>query len=227
MDNQDQLPFDDDAALFFENPEPRCPCLLLLDTSGSMRGDPIRELNLGLDIFKEQLMSDGMAVKRVEIAVVSFGPVSVVSDFQTADRFEAKPLVASGDTPMGSAIERGIRMINDRKATYRQNGITSYRPWIFLITDGGPTDSWSSARNQVHQGETQNSFLFFAVGVEGANFDVLRQITVREPLQLKGLDFRGLFQWLSGSLSSVSRSSPTETPALVNPTAPNGWAVAG
>jgi len=49
-DNYDQVPFPD--APIFENPEPRCPCLLLLDTSGSMMGEPIRELNDGLVVFK-------------------------------------------------------------------------------------------------------------------------------------------------------------------------------
>jgi len=54
-----------------ENPEPRCACLLLLDTSGSMGGAPIRELNAGLQAFKEALSQDTLAMKRVEIAIVT------------------------------------------------------------------------------------------------------------------------------------------------------------
>ena len=48
---------------FTENPEPRCACLLLLDTSGSMGGAPIRELNAGLQAFKEELSQDALAMK--------------------------------------------------------------------------------------------------------------------------------------------------------------------
>ena len=57
---------------FAENPEPRCPCLLLLDTSGSMAGQPITELNDGLREFYAELQGDSLAIKRVEVALISF-----------------------------------------------------------------------------------------------------------------------------------------------------------
>ena len=63
----EQQPFA--AAEFAENPEPRCPCVLLLDTSGSMQGDSIEELNHGLQAFREELFNDSLSMKRVEIAV--------------------------------------------------------------------------------------------------------------------------------------------------------------
>ena len=84
MDTFDQVPFD--AAEFADNPEQRCPCLLLLDTSASMRGEPIRELNAGLVAFKDELAADDLATKRVEVAVLTFGPPTLVADFRTVDR---------------------------------------------------------------------------------------------------------------------------------------------
>jgi uncharacterized protein YegL len=106
MDNAfDQVPFG--AHKFADNPEPRCPCLLLLDTSGSMQGQPISELNAGLIQFKDELVSDSLAAKRVEIAIVTFGPVNTVTEFQTADEFYPPTLTTTGDTPMGAAIEQG------------------------------------------------------------------------------------------------------------------------
>ena len=214
-------------ASFAENAEPRCPCLLLLDTSGSMGGQPIKELNQGLITFKDELMADGLSVKRVEVSVVTFGPVETVTEFQTADVFVPPHLTANSDTPMGAAIERGIAMLTERKESYKRNGISYYRPWIFLITDGGPTDAWQRAAQLVREGERSKVFSFYTVGVQGANFDILKQISVREPLHLSGLRFRDLFAWLSSSLSSVSQSTPGDLVPLKNPMGPDGWATAG
>lgn len=218
----EQQPFKVDE--FVDNPDPRCPCVLLLDVSGSMRGEPLRQLNEGLRVFKDELSADNLAARRVEVAVVTFGPVAVVTDFVTADQYQPSELVEQGDTPMGAAIERGLELIESRKQQYKTSGVQYYRPWMFLITDGAPTDAWKSAAEKVRTGEAEKKLSFFAVGVEGARFEILSQISVRTPLKLKELRFRDLFVWLSSSLSRVSQSQVGDQVSIDNPTAPNGWA---
>jgi uncharacterized protein YegL len=192
-----------------------------------MRGKPIDELNAGIRQLRDELFADDMAQKRVEVAIIGFGPVQTLTDFQTPDVFQPPTLAASGDTPIGAAIEAGLNLLDQRKQTYRNNGVTYYRPWVFLITDGGPTDYWQAAAERVKQGEAANHFSFFAVGVEGARMDILAQITSREPLKLQELRFRDLFKWLSNSLTAVSKSQVGTQVALENPTAPNGWGAVG
>jgi uncharacterized protein YegL len=217
----EQQPFG--PVTYAENPEPRCPCLLLLDTSGSMSGKPISELNSGLQEFKSELLTDSLAMKRVEVAIITFGPVNIINDFITAENFLNPTLEASGDTPMGDAIKQGIDLINKKKDEYRKNGISFYRPWIFLITDGAPTYStysWQNAASAIREGEDKKSFAFFAVGVQNADMNILKQISVRQPLKLEGLKFRELFQWLSNSMKSVSKSIPGDKIQLPPP---SGW----
>jgi uncharacterized protein YegL len=225
MEDFAQAPFCDIE--FADNPEPRCACLLLLDTSGSMKGEAIEELNEGLSEFRAALLADPLAGKRVEAGVITFGDtVDVLAEFATVDDFHPQSLTAAGGTPMGEAIIRAADLIEDRKAKYRAAGVAYYRPWIFLITDGAPTDDWRKAAKTIAEGEARKQFMFYAVCVDGASMDVMSQISTRTPLRLKGLQFRELFAWLSSSLSSVSRSSPGEAPVLINPAAPDGWATA-
>jgi uncharacterized protein YegL len=223
MTTSDQVPFG--SMEFAENPEPRCPCLLLLDTSESMCGEKIRELNAGLVEFALQLRADAMASKRVEVAIVTFGPVKVVQPFVTADSFVAPELAASGNTPVGAAVLSAADLIARRKRSYRENGIGYYRPWIFMISDGEPTDDVRRARDVIEQSERVKSFMFYSVGVAGADMHALARLSVRQPLRLKGLAFNKLFVWLSHSLSAVSRSQISDTPALENPASPSGWAM--
>jgi uncharacterized protein YegL len=206
---------------FAENPENRCPVILLLDTSASMAGQPIQELNRGMGLFKEDLLKDTQASLSAEVAIVSFGPVKLLQDFVTVDSFIPPPLTADGVTPMGQAIDYALDLLETRKATYKENGIQYYRPWVFLITDGAPTDNWQRAAQRVREGESQGKFSFFAVAVEGADINTLQQIAPpeRPPVTLKGLDFSSLFVWLSTSMKRVSGGKIGEAVPLP----PVGW----
>lgn len=202
---------------FVENPENRCPVILLLDTSGSMSGQPIQELNRGLAAFKADVLKDSQASLSVEVAMITFGPiVKLTQDFVTIDQFTPPTLEVAGVTPMGAAIEYALDFLENRKQTYKDNGILYYRPWVFLITDGAPTDSWDSAAQRLRQAEAQSRLSFFAVGVKDADMNILKQISLpeRPPIMLNGLDFRKMFVWLSASMKRVSSGKVGQAVAL-------------
>ena len=84
---------------FVDNPESRCPVLLLLDTSGSMAGPAIEELNRGIASFKEDVLKDSQASLSVDLAVVTFGgTVKKIQDFVTVDEFTPPLLKPDGYT---------------------------------------------------------------------------------------------------------------------------------
>jgi uncharacterized protein YegL len=226
-----------EQAEFADNPEPRCPVALLLDTSGSMVGEPIKELNQGLKAFSQELKNDRLASLRVEVAIIAFGggvralnlhggdskdlPFDAQQVFASVDSFNPPYLEAHGGTPMGEAVTRGLALLRERKEIYKQNSLDYFRPWMFLITDGRPTDKgWESAAEQVKGEEARKGVIFYGVGVEKADMQVLARFSeVRPPLKLKGLAFGELFQWLSKSLTVVAHSRPGEQAPLP----PVGW----
>jgi uncharacterized protein YegL len=205
----------DDAIEFAENPEPRCPCVLLLDTSRSMEGEPIAALNEGVRTFRDELLRDPLASRRVEIAVISFdSEVDVVQPFITANLFQPPDLTVRGFTSMGAAINRALDLIQTRKALYRANGITYFRPWVLMITDGEPHGEADhvvqEASARIRAAEEAKHVAFFAVGVQHAAMNRLSQIVVRPPVKLDGLNFHEMFVWLSASMQRVSRSQVDE-----------------
>lgn len=201
---------------FAKNPAPRCPLVLVLDTSGSMAGEPIRELNAGLEALKTDLMSDPLAPTRVEIAIVTFGlnDVQLVQDFVTVSEWVPPRLEAGGLTPMGGALGLALDALFARKATYKANGHQYYRPWVFMLTDGNPTDDIQNAGSRIRQEEASGGAAFFAVLVQGADEVAVRGLSSRPPIRLRGLAFRELFQWLSASQRRVSASQVGEQVAL-------------
>ena len=74
-------------------------------------------------------------------------------------------------------------MVQERKIHYKTLGVDYYRPWIFMLTDGEPTDmregseAWNETVQLIHSGEEDSKFLFFAVGVGDANMDVLHALS--------------------------------------------------
>lgn len=216
------------------NPQQQhCPTVLLLDASGSMAGPKIQALNEGLRIFKEEVSKDEMASKLVDLAVVSFSEgVDVLSDFTPIEKFEPTALTAGGHTSMRGGILKAVELVEARKQEYKRQGVSYYRPWIFMITDGEPTDmrpggaEWNELIDTLNRGETDRKFAFFPVAVEPANTDNLQQIRqpAIQPVMLKGTKFVELFKWLEGTVVARARSKPGEQIKVPEPAA-SGWAM--
>lgn len=208
------------------NREPRQPLVLLVDTSSSMAED-LAAVASGLEGLRSALARDPVARNRVELVVITFGGrVTTHGDFGEAALFEPPVLSASGDTPMAAALTLALDTLEAKKQAYRRSGLDYYRPLLFLLTDGEPTDTarWPEAVRRVREAERERKVVLLAVGTKTASFARLGELCPdRVPLRLKDAQWETMFQWLSRSLQARSRSRPGDEVPLEDPTGPRGW----
>lgn len=195
-----------------DNPSPRCPVALVLDTSGSMCGEPINELNAGIRLFIDELKRDDLARWSVDLAVYTAGgSADCIQDFIGTEQIAGfAPLSASGGTPLGTATLMALNDLEERKRAYRDAGVPYYQPWLVLISDGAPTDSWQDAALHASQLSSQRKLVILPIGVNGADLEVLSAFSSKRAVALNGLKFRELFQWLSASMARVSASTSSD-----------------
>ena len=186
----------------------------------------IGALNDGLKLLESDLKADDVARQRVRILVLRVGApqdVEVVTDWTDAIEFEAPEIEANGMTPLGAGVRRALDEIEAEKGRYREHGIPYNRPWLFVLTDGEPTDpDWERAADECRAAEESGRVSVFCVGVGAANMAKLGRFSPRQPLGLKGLAFREFFLWLSRSARAGSKSAPSDTSQMA---APQDWAV--
>src|SRR4051812_47327709 len=159
-----------------ENPTPRVPVSLCLDTSSSMDGAPIQELVRGVNLFYDAIDADDDAHDSAEINVVEFNSsAGLVHDFASIERLSRiSSLTASGYTAMGSGVNLALDTLQRRKATYSASGVLYYQPWLVLMTDGAPTDDIDLAAKRVVDLVEAKKLTVFPIGIgPGADMSVL------------------------------------------------------
>lgn len=208
-----------------DNTSQRLPCILVVDGSTSMSRkqgttSAIAELNAGLKILEQELKADDAAAQRVQLMVLRIGgddEVQIVTEWSDAMDFVAPEISANGTTPLGKGVRIALSNIERQKENYREHDIPYNRPWMFVITDGGPTDQkWEDAALECQMAEAEGKVIVFTIGTGKANFEKLARFSARSPVRMAGLEFSELFVWLSRSASSGSQSVPGSEVNLQN-----------
>lgn len=206
------MAFDDFAAETPDNFEQKCLCVLVLDVSGSMVGERIRELNRGLDEFHRQVRNDEIASQRLEVCIIAFNSqIKCIQEPALIDKFVMPILKARGTTKLVAGVRAAVDKVEARKRWYKETGQSYYRPFIILITDGTP-DSDQDVQGltlEITEAVNEKKFMFFPIGVQDANMNILKQIAHpnTRPMMLKGLNFIEFFQWLSNSIGIITKSN--------------------
>ena len=199
----------------------RFPVYLLLDCSGSMSGAPIAALQHGVEQFQQEIAADEFARQSACIAVITFdsGARMVTPGLVEIDKFQPPTLTASGSTSLGAAFQVLQQSLNtDIKSPVRGGEKGDYKPLVFILTDGGPTDEWRTPRQMVADRQKQKVLNVITVGCgNGIDETTLKAIAIGPAFRMddSSASFAKFFKWVSQSVSTLSKSfqsSPGEQP---------------
>ena len=195
----------------------KVPMCLVLDCSGSMRYPDgtrlpkIDELNNNIDAFLDYVRNDPKASKICDLCIITMGDaVRVVTRYTSIDRIHFPHLAAAGGTPLGTAMEKAIELLTERRQYYRDNDIEHYKPILMVMTDGDPTDDVSYISRRVSDMVANKEIKIFPVGI-GVNFNqsTLSMFSpiLRPKLIRNSEAFDKLFKLLSASSSNPTDDS--------------------
>lgn len=184
----------------------RLPVYLLLDTSGSMSGEPIEAVKNGVQVLISTLRQDPYALETAFISVITFDSnAQQIIPLTDLASFQMREINASGGTSLGAGLKLLAECIDREvsKSTAEIKG--DWKPLVFLMTDGGPTDQWQSGLAEFKKRKAGMT-VACAAG-SAADTDVLKQITdvVVALDTADSATIKAFFKWVSASISTGSQ----------------------
>lgn len=190
----------------------RLPVYLLIDSSGSMRGEPIHAVNVGISAMLTALRQDPYALESVHLSLITFDsqikellPLTPLEDAQVEDIV----LPRSGATHLGEAISFLVEKVKSDVIQSSETVKGDFRPLLFLMTDGSPSDLFVY-KNAIPELKKCNfgEVIACAAGPK-ANVDSLKELT-STVVVLENMEsgaFSEFFKWVSDSIAAGSQSA--------------------
>ncbi len=186
----------------------RLPIYLLLDVSGSMAGAPIEAVNQGVTLLYNELMNDPSAIETCYISVITFASsAKMVAPLTELTQFVPPKLQAGGTTALGEALRLLDNSLNKDIYANSPTQKGDYKPLVFLMTDGMPTDNWEKSADTLKQRTKQKVASIIALGCGGGvDVNTLKRITEIVLLMdtVTPDQITQYFKWVSQSVSKAS-----------------------
>lgn len=216
--------------------ERRLPVYVLLDVSWSMKGDPIAAIQRGLDLLRRELAEDPETSQSVRLGVLVFSDDArfVTGDDQCAlvrvEEFQPPQLEAGGVTRLDLAFAKLKESIGrDVLAPVKGGRRGDWKPLVFVLTDGQPTDAegypcdqpWRAAREDLlTRAPGAGPIPMMTVVGCGAkvNDETLREIGTGSAFRMdsEGASFQAFFQ----AIAQTTRRSLHQSMSLAGTQAP-------
>lgn len=183
----------------------KLPVYLLLDTSGSMYGEPMEAVKNGVQMLVSSLRQDPYALETVHLSIITFaGDAKQAVALTELSQFQVPDLKAGGQTSMGAALELLASRIDNEVAKTTPEKKGDWKPLVFLMSDGAPTDDLKNGLEALKKCKL-GMVVACAAGKE-ANVPVLQQITesVVKLDNLENESIKAFFKWVSASVSAGS-----------------------
>ncbi len=190
----------------------RLPVYLLLDCSGSMGGAPIESVKRGVELFISEVAGDTYARQTVHVGVITFASEAalVTKGLVPFDAFTMPTLSASGTTALGGAL-RLLRqsLDSDLRKSVPGGEKGDWKPLVFVLTDGAPTDAWQEPRQDLLSRQSGKVINMITVGCgTGINEEQIKAIAIGPTFRMDATEssFKTFFQWVSQSVKAVSKA---------------------
>ena len=199
---------------FANNTSTRVPILFLVDTSRSMlKNNRIELINNGIKDFIKKMNNDTYASTAVELCIVAFGgDVKIEIPFDAIDKIMFNNLIANGGTPLGKAANVAVDVLLDRLNVYDNTGVNSYNPWLIIFSDGEADDfSYLSAAKRICDFQVQNHWKVVTISIGDEKSSLEKFTPNHKVIEMKDLEIGDFFDWISKSVSEISKSRPDIT----------------
>lgn len=203
----------------------RLPVYLLLDTSGSMKGEPVESVKTGVQALVSYLRQDPFALESVYLSIITFDrEAKVIVPLTGIDQFQVPDITTpdSGPTHLGEALDLLCNQVDKELIKSNEDVKGDWKPLAFIMTDGSPSDL-QRYREAIPEVKKRNfaSIVACAAGVN-AKEDVLKELS-HHVVRLDTADsasFGQFFKWVSASVSVGSQSMGATGSVVLPPPPP-------